>query len=123
MAVEKLRSRVLDSRESLRFAEQALLLRYPSVAEAPIEADTLIKARRPEDEGTNLWVTMNRVQENLIRGGVSDFHRDRRGKLRSVRAIRSIDSKVTLNKSLWGLAERMIAGAEQPVTEAVALSA
>ena len=38
----------------------------------------------------------DRVQENLIRGGVSDFHRDRRGKLRLVRALRGIDSKAAL---------------------------
>ena len=40
---------------------------------------------------------MNRVGENLERGGVSDWHKDRRGKLRSVRALRGIDSKVSLN--------------------------
>ena len=63
-------------------------------------------ARRPQDEGVDLWNTMNRVQQNLIRGGVSDDRRDRCGRLRSVRALRGIDSKVTVNKELWGLAER-----------------
>src|SRR5439155_24184880 len=91
-------------------AEHALVLRYGSVEKAPIAADTLLRARRPEDEGTDLWATMNRVQENLIRGGVSDFHRDGRGKLRSVRALRGIDSKVGLNKGLWDLAERLANG-------------
>jgi len=100
--VQKFRSRSLDAGESRRFAEAALLLRYPSLAEAPIEPDTLLKARRPEDEGTDLWTTTNKVQEALIRGGGSDFHRDRHGKLRSVRLLRGIDSKVRLNKGLWG---------------------
>ncbi|MCI0537974.1 MAG: DUF945 domain-containing protein [Verrucomicrobiales bacterium] len=109
--VQKFQRRVLDAWESLRFAQQALLLRYPSGVEAPVEADTLLKARRTEDEGTNLWLTMNRVQENLCRGGVSDFHRDRRGKLRSVRALRGIDTKVTLNKGLWGLASGLVGAA------------
>ena len=124
--VQQFRNRALDARESMGFAEQALLLRYPSVEEAPIDADTLLKARRPEDEGTDLWNTLNRVGENLTRGGVSDFHRDRRGRLRSVRAIRGIDSKVTLNKGIWGLAERMLPAEvqlEQAGTDAVALSA
>ena len=53
---------------------------------------------------------MNRVQENLVHGGVSDFHRDGRGKLRSVRALRGIDSKVGLNKGLWSLAEKLANG-------------
>jgi len=108
--VQKLRNRTLGAQESTRFAQQALLLRYSTLAEAPVEPETLLKARRPEDEGTDVWHTMNRVQENLIRGGVSDFHRDRRGKLRTVRGLRGIDSKVGLNKSLWGLAEELLNG-------------
>ena len=121
--VSRFKTRLLDAAESQRFAEQALLLRYPSLPEAPIEADTLLKARRPEDEGRDVWNTTNRLQENLIGGGVSDYHRDKRGKLRSVRAIRGIDSKVSLNKGLWGLAERITAGEAQKASEAVVVSA
>ncbi len=105
--VNRFRSRVLDSRESLDLARHAMLLRYPSVNEAPVDAETLLKARRPEDEGTDLWTTMNRVQENLVQGGLSDSHRDRRGRMRSVRPLRGIDSKVNLNKGVWSLAERL----------------
>ncbi len=79
--------------------------------------------RKRSDEGTDLWTTLNRVQENLIRGGVSDFHRDRRGKLRSVRALRGIDSKVGLNKGLWGLAERISNGETLPPVAEVTLTA
>jgi hypothetical protein len=92
--VNRFRSRSLDAHESLDLARHALLLRYDNAESAPVDPDTLLKARRPEDEGTDLWRTMNRLNENLERGGVSDFHRDRRGKLRSVRALRGIDSKV-----------------------------
>ena len=52
----------------------------------------------------------NVIQENLIRGGLSDDRRDRHGKLRSMRALRGIDSKVTVNKGLWSLAERLANG-------------
>ncbi len=120
--VQRFRTRALEAPESLAFAEQALLLRYPSKAEAPIDPDRLLLARRPEDESVDLWTTMNRVQENLIRGGVSDFHRDRRGKLRSVRALRGIDSKVSLNKGLWGLAERLANGEPLAPTETVTIA-
>jgi hypothetical protein len=65
---------------------------------------------------------MNRVQENLIQGGLSDFHRDRRGRLRSVRPLRGIDSKVSLNKRLWGLAERLANGQPFDSVEAMALN-
>jgi hypothetical protein len=117
--VNRFRCRALEARESLALAEHALVMRYGSLQKAPVEVDTLLRARRPEDEGIDLWTTLNRVQENLVRGGVSDFHRDRRGKLRSVRALRGIDSKVSLNKGLWGLAERLASG--QPLASAEAL--
>lgn len=120
--VQRFRTRALEAPESMAFAEQALLLRYPSKAEAPIDPDRLLLARRPEDEGVDLWTTMNRVQENLIRGGVSDFHRDRRGKLRSVRGLRGIDSKVSLNKGLWGLAERLANGEPLAPSETVTIA-
>ena len=121
--VSRFRSRVLDQRESQQFAEQAVLLRYPTLAEAPVDAATLIQVRRPEDEGADLWNSTNRLQEALVCGGVSDHHRDKRGKLRSVRALRGIDSKVSLNKGLWGLAEQMLPTAAPVATEVVSLPA
>ena len=115
--VEAMRERILDPLESQDLAENALLLRYPTVNESPIHPGTLLRARRMEDQGVDLWTTTNRVQENLIRGGVADGRRNSRGVLRSVRALRGIDSKVTINKGLWGIAERLLAGETQPVRE------
>src|SRR5262249_29622868 len=103
-------------------ARHALLLRYPTVNEAPVDAETLLKARRPADEGTDLWTTMNRVQRNLVQSGLSDSHRDRRATVRCVRPIRGIDSKVNLNKGLWGLAERLANGKPLETPAAVALA-
>ena len=54
---------------------------------------------------------------------MSDFHRDKRGKLRSVRALRGIDSKVSLNKGIWGLAERLSNGETLSPVDTVTLSA
>lgn len=118
--VNRFRERLLDAEESLKLARHAILLRYASPDDAPVERETLLKARRDEDVSLDLWTALNRVQENLIRGGVSDFHRDRRGRLRSVRALRGIDSKVSLNKGLWGLAEQLANG--QPLESAGALA-
>ncbi|MCL4180492.1 MAG: DUF932 domain-containing protein [Verrucomicrobia bacterium] len=108
--VERFRNRTLDYSESLALAGHALMLRYGSLVTAPVEPETLLQPRRPEDVGPDLWTTMNRVQEHLVRGGLSDLHRDRRGRLRSVRALRGIDAKVDLNKALWGAAERLANG-------------
>ena len=57
---------------------------------------------------------MNRVGENLEKGGISDWHLDRRGARRSVRPLKGIDSRVSLNKGLWGLAKRLANG--EPLT-------
>jgi hypothetical protein len=121
--VNRFRSRELEPRESLDLAKHALLLRYDSPELAPVEPETLLQARRPEDDGRDLWRTMNCVGENLERGGVSDWHKDRRGKLRSVRPLRGIDSKVNLNKGLWGLAEQLANGQSLVPVESVTLSA
>lgn len=120
--INRFQNRLLASDEQLALAQQAVLLRYPSLAEAPVEPETLLHARRGDDTGLDLWTTVNRVQENLIRGGVSDARRDRRGRLRSVRALRGIDSKVNLNKGLWGLAEQIAYGQPPTITPAVALN-
>lgn len=118
--VTRFRDRLLNAHESLDLARHAVLLRYPSLDASPVEPETLLKARRDEDVSLDLWATLNRVQENLIRGGVSDSRRDKRGRLRSVRAIRGIDSKLDLNKGLWGLAEQLANG--QPLEPLSALA-
>ena len=63
------------------------------------------------------------VQESLLRGGLSDDRRDRRGKLRSVRPLRGIDSKVSVNKGLWSLAERLADGRPLTTAENVTVTA
>lgn len=117
------RARVLEPAESLAFAGRALQLRYSSDVEAPVSPATLLDTRRAEDQGADLWRTLNRVQENLIRGGVSDGHRDRRGRVRSVRGLRGIDSRVDLNKGIWSLAERLFNGEPLDPTPTVSVAA
>jgi len=121
--VHRFRERVLDVRESLSLARHALLLRYPSLEDAPVDAETLLKAQRPEDEGVDLWRTTNRLHESLVRGGVSDGRLDLHGRVRSVRALRGIDSKVSLNQCLWSLAERLANGEALPPLPETALPA
>jgi hypothetical protein len=104
--IDRFRNRRLDDNEALIFARNALLLRYDSLEQSPIDARTLLTLRRAEDQGSDLWTTFNRVQENLVRGGLSDGRRNRLGRLRTLRALSGIDSKIGLNKGLWSLAEQ-----------------
>lgn len=120
--VNRFRAHALDREESVALAGHALMLRYGSSAHAPVEPETLLQARRPEDEGTDLWTVINKLQEGLIRGGISDSRRDRRGRLRSVRELHGIDSKISLNKGLWELAERLASGQPLDLAERTTLA-
>ena len=102
--IDGFRNRKLSDAEALTFAEQALLLRFDR-DKAPIEPRTLLTQRRPENQASDLWTVFNRVQENLVRGGLSDSRRSRAGRLRSLRSLRGLDSKISLNTGLWKLAE------------------
>ena len=104
--IDKFRNHLLTENEELTFAREALALRYESPEDCPVQPRTLLTLRRPEDETNDLWTTFNRVQENLIRGGLSDGSRGRNGRLRTLRGLRGIDSKLDLNQALWRLAEQ-----------------
>jgi hypothetical protein len=121
--IDEFRKVSLDEIDAYRFAVHALRLRWAEPVQAPVNPSTILQARRPEDTGRDLWTTLNRVQENLTRGGISDNHRDRRGRLRSVRPLRGIDSSVAVNKGLWELAERVALGKPLDVPDTVTLQA
>jgi hypothetical protein len=108
LLIDKFRNCSLSDQQRIEFARQALLLRYANPELAPVEAQTVLVPRRAEDQSNNLWTVFNTVQENLVRGGISNSRRDRRGKLRTMRSLIGIDSRVSLNKALWSLAETLI---------------
>jgi hypothetical protein len=99
----------LKSDEERAFATAALALRYGERGEgqppAPITAEQLIDARRPEDLGHSLWTIFQRVQENALRGGQPG--RTVQGRRTRTREVGSIDRSVSLNRALWVLAEEM----------------
>lgn len=121
--VERFRSRLMTHQEGVMLCVHGLALRYGNVDASPIDPETLLQPRRPEDASMDLWTVLNRVQENLVRGGLSDGRRDRRGRLRGVRALRGIDSRVSLNKDLWGVAKRFADGELVEAPRAISLAA
>lgn len=86
------------------FAESALSLKYDD-GQAPFAAEKLLAPRRPEDLGSDLWTTFNRIQENMIKGGIRG--RSATGNRTTTREVTSIDTNVKLNKALWMLSEKM----------------
>lgn len=110
---EAMKALQLQPPEEIAFATAALALRFGArgVEEtgghrpAPVTAEQLIEARRPEDIGHSLWATFQRVQENVIRGGQPG--RSAQGRRLQTRPVASIDRGVNLNRALWMLAEEM----------------
>jgi len=110
---EAMKALQLEPREEIAFATAALALRFGErrVEEsgghrpAPVTAEQLIEARRPEDIGHSLWTTFQRVQENVMRGGQPG--RSAQGRRLQTRPVGSIDRGVSLNRALWMLAEEM----------------
>lgn len=107
--VEAFKQRQLTASELQTFADAALRLRFDDAATAPINPGKLLESRRYEDKGDDLWHTLNRVQENLLRGGQRDYSRRREDGHRfpRTRAIAGLDQNVRLNRELWNLAERV----------------
>lgn len=109
--VENFRTIDLKPAEQLALASSAAELRFGD--EAPVEPAQLLTARRPEDNGSDLWSVFNRVQESTLRGGLhyTETREDDRGRQRQIhrhtRPVRSVDGDVKLNRALWVLAEEM----------------
>jgi hypothetical protein len=105
--VERMEQRRLFKDEQIRFAERALTLRYPEPGQAGMAASQLLNCRRPEDARDDLYSTLNRVQENLLRGGLS--RRSSSGRLVQTRRITSIREDVRINSALWDAAAELLA--------------
>ena len=87
------------------FANAALQLRYDPEDNVPIEGYKLNTPRRTADQGADLWRTFNRVQENIIQGGLRGLNRN--GGRMTTRQVTGVSENVRLNRALWSLAEEM----------------
>ena len=105
--VERMENRPMFLEEQVGFAERALALRYPDPSLSGMQPSQLLTIRRPEDAGDDLWNVLNRVQENLLRGGLS--RRSASGRLTRTRRITSIREDVRINGQLWDLATELLA--------------
>ena len=105
--VERMEGRHLFKDEQLQFAGRALALRYPEPGQAGMDAGRLLACRRTEDASDDLWAVLNRVQENLMVGGL--VRRSVTGRWVRTRRITSIREDVRINSGLWDLAREVLA--------------
>ena len=107
--------RVQESRDAMRivninqeeaqlFARSALALKYDNPDKPlPITEAQILKPRRYDDKQDDLWSMFNRVQENLIKGGLSSY--SAKGRRQQTRPVQGIDQNLRLNRALWMLAD------------------
>ncbi|HFT7230076.1 TPA: DUF932 domain-containing protein [Enterobacter chengduensis] len=72
----------------------------------PVTATQILTPRRYEDRQDDLWTTYQRLQENLLKGGIPG--RTAQGKRTHTRSVNGIDGDVKLNRALWVMAESLL---------------
>jgi hypothetical protein len=99
----------LSQGEQDAFAGAALLTKYEPNEQGnfPILPSQVLRPRRYDDSGNDLWTVFNRTQENLIKGGLRG--RTATNRRTTTREVAGIDQNVKVNRALWQLAESMAA--------------
>ena len=101
---ESMQSLLLSPPAQKAFAQAALTYRFGEEYQ-PVTREQILQPRRVEDKKEDLWTVYQRLQENLIKGGLSG--RNATGKRTHTRAVNGIDGDIKLNKALWVMAETL----------------
>ena len=103
----------LNGREAYEFARAAHTVRFPvdenNNQTTNVKPEQLLITRRADDQNSDLWTVFNKVQENVIRGGLDNFGVNAAGVMqrRHTRPVKGIDQSTALNRALWTLGEEM----------------
>jgi hypothetical protein len=107
--IEDMRAHTWNPAEQVAFAKAGALLRWDEGKEV-IQPERLLGVRRADDKGADEWSVLNRVQENIIKGGIHDYKQGesgRRGRRVTSRGVASIVENQKINKALFTLAAEM----------------
>lgn len=93
----------LSDRQQLAFARAALDLRNGNgTKRGSVDAASLLVPRRTADAGSDVWHVYNRVQENMIKGGIESVSAT--GRTTHTRPVTSLEADLSINGGLWELA-------------------
>lgn len=106
--VRAMKALQLSASEQIAFAQAAVNLRWNDAVR--VEPADVLRPRRSGDESKDLWTTFNRIQENVIRGGVPVRSVSSPTRNARARAVQGIADHVRLNRALWTLADEMSRG-------------
>ena len=103
--IELMKGAELSTPLQLAFAAAAIEARFDT-PEKPVSREQILRPRRNADTGTDAWTVFNRIQENIIRGGLNGTSKDALGRThyRRTREVKGIDQSDSLNRALWTLA-------------------
>jgi len=105
-SVQAMQAITLAPVEREAFARAALTVKYGD--ESPVEPTTILQTRRADDQGGDLWRTLNVVQESLVRGGHRYVKQTDKGiSRRKTNAVNSVDGTTNINRAIWQLGEEM----------------
>ncbi len=102
---EEMQTLMLPPSAQQAMAKAALTYRFGEEFQ-PVTEIQLLAPRRWEDQNNDLWTTYQRIQENLIKGGLAG--RTVTGRHARTRSVGGIDGDVKLNRALWVMAENML---------------
>ncbi len=114
--IQRMQSVLVSYKDQLDMAYEAARLRLGEEFGKVIAPEHLLRPRRHDDIGytaggpATLWQAFNRIQENVIKGGVPlrpQFSENGlRPARRRLRAVNGIDTNTRLNRALWDLTGR-----------------
>lgn len=100
---------MLNHDEKQVLAESAKIIKFGEPKSEVLNSQ-ILQARRQEDLKDDLWTVFNRVQENIIRGGIQIKTLDQEtGQIKRSRTkpVNAIDQDIKLNRALWHLTKTM----------------
>jgi len=102
--IDAMKSARISQPLALAFANAAIEARF-DVDEKPVTADQVLRPRRAADIGSDVWTVFNKIQENVIKGGLHGASKDAHGRMqrRRTREVKGIDQNDALNRALWRL--------------------
>jgi len=106
---EEMQQMILPPPAQQALAKAALTYRFGD-EHHPVTESQILSPRRWQDNNPDLWTTYQRIQENLIKGGLRG--RNAQGRNQQTRSVRGIDGDVKLNRALWVMAETMLEHAQ-----------
>ena len=113
--LNKMKSKILTKEQREKLALDAMLVRAGIAPDSDKAKDfeydqetlvDILEPKRDADKGDDLWRTFNVIQEKITKG---DFHAALKGaKVRKVRAIKSFEKDLEVNKQLFRLATALV---------------